>query len=168
MSVSRGAIMERSIHQALQLAAIIKERRKKLNRAQAELAGLLGVSQGRYSQLESDPGQLSLERVLVALRSLGLELIVRDALHRDTTDLPVSSPALTVATTSLKVSDNVIEPVKRAPDPSSKVSPKAMEPIRREPRLGAITTNLPRSASLSENLPPARSQPSDKDQGVEW
>jgi len=47
--------------------------------AQRELAEKLGVSQGRLSTLESDPASLTLERLIVLAKLLGLELVLRDA-----------------------------------------------------------------------------------------
>ncbi|WP_052162335.1 helix-turn-helix domain-containing protein [Aquabacterium sp. NJ1] len=70
--------MERVISQAEQLSAIIKTMRKDQGLGQAEAASLLALTQGRYSQLENDIGKLTLERALVLLRQLGLELVVRE------------------------------------------------------------------------------------------
>lgn len=70
--------MERVISQAEQLSAIIKTMRKDQGFGQAEAASLLALTQGRYSQLENDIGKLTLERALVLLRQLGLELVVRE------------------------------------------------------------------------------------------
>lgn len=70
--------MERIISQAEQLSAIIKTMRKDQGFGQAEAASLLALTQGRYSQLENDIGKLTLERALVLLRQLGLEMVVRE------------------------------------------------------------------------------------------
>lgn len=70
--------MERVISQAEQLSVIIKTMRKDQGLGQADAASLLALTQGRYSQLESDIGKLTLERALVLLRQLGLEMVVRE------------------------------------------------------------------------------------------
>lgn len=69
--------MNRVINQAAQLAAVIKSARKDSGVDQAELAAILGLTQGRLSQLEADMSKLTIDRLLTILRRLGLELVVR-------------------------------------------------------------------------------------------
>ena len=61
-----------------QVGEILRRRRKSRRMAQRELAEKLGVSQGRLSALESDPASLTLERLIVLAKLLGLELVLRD------------------------------------------------------------------------------------------
>lgn len=57
-----------------QLQQTIVARRKKLKLSQAEVAATLGLSQSRYSQVEAEPAQISLDRLLLLTALLGLEL----------------------------------------------------------------------------------------------
>ncbi|HEX5374454.1 MAG TPA: XRE family transcriptional regulator [Aquabacterium sp.] len=69
--------MDRVINQAAQLAAVIKAARKESGVDQAELAAILGLTQGRFSQLEADMSKLTVDRLFTVMRRLGLELVVR-------------------------------------------------------------------------------------------
>lgn len=71
--------MDRTISNASQLSAIVRGRRKECNVSQQDAGALIAISQGRYSQLESQISELSLGRVLVLLRHLGLEMVVRES-----------------------------------------------------------------------------------------
>jgi HTH-type transcriptional regulator/antitoxin HipB len=61
-----------------QVGEILRGRRKARRMPQAELATQLGISQGRFSTLETDPTGMTLERFLVLARLLGLEVVVQD------------------------------------------------------------------------------------------
>ena len=61
-----------------QLGQIIKARRKALHLTQRDLAAKLGIRQNRLSQLETDPGSLSVGRLVPLLNALGLELIAQN------------------------------------------------------------------------------------------
>ena len=61
---------------ATQLQQAIVARRKKLKLSQSEVAATLGMSQPRYSQMESDPSSLSVARLLSLTALLGIELHV--------------------------------------------------------------------------------------------
>ncbi|MGB4065341.1 MAG: helix-turn-helix domain-containing protein [Azonexus sp.] len=67
------------LYTPLQLGACLRERRKTLKLTQTQVAIRLGVSQNRFSVLETAPGDLTLERLLVLAKTLGLELVLRDA-----------------------------------------------------------------------------------------
>lgn len=58
----------------LQLQQAIVARRKKLKLTQANVASRLGISQNRYSELESATKLITLDRLLVLMSVLGLEL----------------------------------------------------------------------------------------------
>lgn len=62
----------------MQLGEILRGRRKARGISQAELARKGGLSQSRVSVLESDPGSISLDRLLVLVKLLGLELVIED------------------------------------------------------------------------------------------
>ena len=70
--------MDRVITQAGQLSAVIKTTRKSAGIDQVHLANLMGLTQGRYSQLESDIPKLTVDRLLVILNALGLECVIRE------------------------------------------------------------------------------------------
>ena len=65
-----------------QLQQAIIARRKKLNLTQANVASRLGISQNRYSELENSIELITLDRLLVLMSILELELqlgLKRDA-----------------------------------------------------------------------------------------
>lgn len=59
---------------ATQLQQAIVARRKRLKLSQADVAATLGMSQPRYSQVETDPSTLSVDRLLSLTALLGIEL----------------------------------------------------------------------------------------------
>ena len=61
-----------------QVGEILRGRRKARRVPQLELATKLGVSQSRLSVLEADPAGLTLERLIVLAKLLGLELVLQD------------------------------------------------------------------------------------------
>lgn len=65
------------IHTPQQAGAYLRDRRKALKLSQTQVATRLGVSQNRFSVLETSPGDLTLERLLVLAKTLGLELVLR-------------------------------------------------------------------------------------------
>ncbi|MCX5464185.1 helix-turn-helix domain-containing protein [Alcaligenes parafaecalis] len=60
-----------------QLGYQLVARRKALGLTQQEVASRLGISQNRLSELESQPSQLTVERLLALTGILGLELSVQ-------------------------------------------------------------------------------------------
>lgn len=60
-----------------QLGYQLVARRKALGLTQQEVASRLGISQNRLSELESQPSQLTFERLLALTGILGLELAVQ-------------------------------------------------------------------------------------------
>lgn len=74
--------MESPLRQTLtttrQVAEILRGRRKARRAAQHELATKLGISQSRLSVLEADPAGLTLDRLLLLAKLLGLELVLQD------------------------------------------------------------------------------------------
>ncbi len=125
--------MERVISQAEQLSAIIKTMRKDQGFGQAEAASLLALTQGRYSQLENDIGKLTLERALVLLRQLGLELVVRE---RPTSASPMGD--------------------------AIKAAPRIGEAIKAWPRMGPLTPQkgAAKATSKQKALPSGPRKPS--------
>ena len=66
------------VNQARQLGEIVRGRRKARGLSQQTLAEKLGISQGRVSALETDPAALPLDRLLLLLKILGLDLYVQE------------------------------------------------------------------------------------------
>lgn len=60
-----------------QAGAYLRDRRKELKLTQTQVAIRLGVSQNRFSVLETAPGDITLMRLLVLAKTLGLELVLR-------------------------------------------------------------------------------------------
>jgi len=59
---------------ANQVGAALTARRKTLGLSQTEVATKLGLSQNRLSELESQPGTLTVDQLLALVNVLGLEL----------------------------------------------------------------------------------------------
>jgi len=77
---------EQVIRAPAQLGVVLKSVRRQQDLSQQELALKAGgISQARLSQLELHPGRLTLERLLLILAALDLELVVR---HRETNSAP--------------------------------------------------------------------------------
>ena len=72
---------EQVIRAPAQLGVLLKSVRRQQDLSQQQLALKAGgISQARLSQLELQPGRLTLERLLLILAALNLELVVR---HRE-------------------------------------------------------------------------------------
>ena len=61
-----------------QVSLALVARRSALGLSQSDIAKKVGLSQPRYSQLESDPARLTLARFLSLLGVLGLELQMQE------------------------------------------------------------------------------------------
>lgn len=66
--------MSKSIRTPQDVGGVLRASRVKQRLSQADLARGLGISQARYSTLESSPGRLTLDRLLPLLQALGLTL----------------------------------------------------------------------------------------------
>ena len=73
---------------AAQLRQILTARRRTLKLTQGALAAKLGISQNRLSEIEADPGNLGVERLLDLCNLLGLNLVIED---RAASATPVAS-----------------------------------------------------------------------------
>lgn len=69
----------RLVHSPEQLAVLLKTTRKARRLTQGELAARLGLSANRFSELESDLGALSVQRLFELTQALGLEIFVANA-----------------------------------------------------------------------------------------
>jgi HTH-type transcriptional regulator/antitoxin HipB len=72
------------------LAAVVKARRQELGLSQVELGDLAGVSYRVVHNLEAGRAEVSLERLLAVLRTLGLHLLV----ERGAADAVAAGPAV--------------------------------------------------------------------------
>lgn len=59
-----------------QLGSVLQAARKAKGMTQSALAGRIGVSQSRVSQLEQNPNNLTVEQLLAWCSTLGLELAI--------------------------------------------------------------------------------------------
>ncbi len=71
--------MRQILTHSTQLGQIIASRRRASKLSQRTLAAKLAISQNRLSEIESDPGTLTVERLLELANLLGLELTIQDA-----------------------------------------------------------------------------------------
>jgi HTH-type transcriptional regulator/antitoxin HipB len=69
--------MEQKLSTAQQVGQLLMASRKAQAMTQAQAAARLGISQARLSELENNPSRLSVERLLVLVNTLGLELVLR-------------------------------------------------------------------------------------------
>ena len=80
------ALGEQVIQAPSQLGVLLRAARRKRGMSQQELALKAGgTSQNRLSELELQPGRFTVERLLLILAALDLELVVRP---RDTSTKP--------------------------------------------------------------------------------
>lgn len=80
------ALGEQVIQAPAQLGVLLRGARRKRGMSQQELALKAGgTSQNRLSELELQPGRFTVERLLLILAALDLELVVRP---RDTSTKP--------------------------------------------------------------------------------
>jgi HTH-type transcriptional regulator/antitoxin HipB len=76
--------MRQILNHSAQLGQILQSRRKALKLSQHALAAKLTISQNRLSEIESNPGTLTVERLLDFCNLLGMELVIqnRPTAHR--------------------------------------------------------------------------------------
>jgi len=70
--------MKQIVTQSAQLGQILTVRRRASRLSQASLAAKLTISQNRLSEIETDTGKLTVERLLELANLLGLELVIQD------------------------------------------------------------------------------------------
>jgi transcriptional regulator with XRE-family HTH domain len=69
---------EQRLSTEAQLAELLRQRRKARGLSQQQVAGKLGVTQARLSELESGRAHITLERLIALARLLELEVVLRD------------------------------------------------------------------------------------------
>lgn len=70
--------MRQTLTQSSQVGRILAGRRKAAKISQRTLAAKLAISQNRLSELEENPGKLTVDRLLAIANLLGLELIIHE------------------------------------------------------------------------------------------
>lgn len=68
-----------------QVGEILRGRRKARRVPQQELATKLGISQSRLSTLEAEPAGLTLDRLVLLAKLLGLEIVLQDKADKPAT-----------------------------------------------------------------------------------
>jgi len=76
-----------TIHTPEQLGAIFRDQRRARKMSQSQVATRLSISQSWFSELEQNPAEINLARLLVLAKTLGLEVMLRS---QDT--IPSSPP----------------------------------------------------------------------------
>ena len=70
--------MKQIVIHSTQIGQILATRRRASKLSQRALASKLSLSQNRLSEIEANPGNLSVERLLEFANLLGLELVIQD------------------------------------------------------------------------------------------
>ena len=83
----------RLIQSPEQLSVLLKTTRKARRLTQGALAAQVGVSTNRFSELEANVGELTVQRLLQLTRALGLELFVQNAGGPSTPPSDTSTPS---------------------------------------------------------------------------
>ncbi|HVY30361.1 MAG TPA: helix-turn-helix transcriptional regulator [Polyangiaceae bacterium] len=69
---------EQRLSTEAQLVELLRQRRKARGLSQRQVAGKLGVTQARLSELESGRAHITLERLIALASLLDLEVVLRD------------------------------------------------------------------------------------------
>jgi HTH-type transcriptional regulator/antitoxin HipB len=77
--------MRQVINHPNQLGEILRARRKMRKLPQKALSAKVGLSQSRLSMLEADTAALTIDRLLLLAKQLGLEIVVQDQAEEDAT-----------------------------------------------------------------------------------
>ena len=70
--------MKQILTHSAQLGQILATRRRATKLSQRALAAKLAISQNRLSEIEANPGTLTVDRLLELANLLGLELVIQD------------------------------------------------------------------------------------------
>ena len=76
--------MAQTLTNTQQVGHLLTANRKAQGMTQAQAAARLGISQARLSELEQNPGRLTIDRLLVLVNLLGLELVLRSPAEKPT------------------------------------------------------------------------------------
>ena len=70
--------MKQILTHGAQLGQVLASRRRASKLSQRALAAKLAISQNRLSEIETNPGTLTVDRLLEIANLLGLELVIQD------------------------------------------------------------------------------------------
>ena len=70
--------MKQILTHGAQLGQILATRRRASRLSQSALAAKLSISQNRLSEIEANPGTLTVDRLLDLANLLGLEVVIQD------------------------------------------------------------------------------------------
>ena len=70
--------MKQILSHSAQLGQILPTRRRAAKLSQRALAAKLAISQNRLSEIEADPGKITVDRLLELANLLDLELVIQD------------------------------------------------------------------------------------------
>ena len=76
--------MAQTLTNTQQVGHLLTANRKAQGMTQAQAAARLGISQARLSEWEQNPGRLTIDRLLVLVNLLGLELVLRSPAEKPT------------------------------------------------------------------------------------
>jgi len=78
VNTDKCADMKQILTHGAQLGQILATRRRASKLSQRALAAKLAISQNRLSEIEANPGTLTVDRLLELANLLGLELVIQD------------------------------------------------------------------------------------------
>jgi len=78
VNTDKRADMKQILTHGAQLGQILATRRRASKLSQRALAAKLAISQNRLSEIEANPGTLTVDRLLEFANLLGLELVIQD------------------------------------------------------------------------------------------
>jgi len=78
VNADKCADMKQILTHGAQLGQILATRRRASKLSQRALAAKLAISQNRLSEIEANPGTITIDRLLELANLLGLELVIQD------------------------------------------------------------------------------------------
>lgn len=112
--------MRYPVYSTEMLGNYLRGLRLKAGLTQTQAGGLLNLSQQGYQRLESNPGVISVERLMVVLKALGAALLVEESTPED---VPAMSSRLNEAMPELESTSNVKPAIKFQKDTLIVVKP---------------------------------------------
>lgn len=77
-TIDKCSDMQQILTHGAQLGQVLASRRRASKLSQRALAAKLAISQNRLSEIETNPGTLTVDRLLELANLLGLELVIQD------------------------------------------------------------------------------------------
>lgn len=130
-----------SVHS--QLSQHLRAIRKSLGMTQAEMATRMGVTQSRVSDMEKNPGTVSVEHLLKLLNTLGVQLVLRKPSELGAVLPSLSGPP---SRAGVPTSSKKIPKLKRAPTTVTANHQSASDVLLRAPTTSLKPTNQRKGA----------------------